>query len=41
MAVLLTKKSGVGDRPVFWRGMNVEVRSLVITHAHVPSSGAA
>mgnify|MGYP002039706169 CR=1 FL=1 len=25
MAVLLTKKSGVEDRPVFWRGMNVEV----------------
>ena len=25
MAVLLTQKSGDGERPVFWRGMNVEV----------------
>ena len=34
MAVLLTRKGGADDRNVFWRGMNVEARSLVITPAH-------
>ena len=34
MAVLLTRKGGADDRNVFWRGMNVEARSLAITPAH-------